>query len=96
MNFDNKEQEEKTNDQTAPTKENPSEGMDTEADRDSENSSGDKKSDIEDAAKEARSKENPADDMDTEADRKVDRGKDLERDESGSKKTEEEVQDSFE
>lgn len=96
MSFDDKEQEEKTQDQTAPTKENPAEGMDTEADRDSENSSGDEQSDIKDAAKEARTKENPAEDIDTEADRKVDQGKDQERDESGSKKTEDEIQDSFE
>ena len=56
----------------------------------------DKKSEIEDAAQEARTKENPSEEMDTEADRKVNKGKDLERDESGSEKTEDEIQDSFE
>ncbi|MCG1008567.1 hypothetical protein J4760_00735 [Salinicoccus sp. ID82-1] len=96
MNFNDKEQEEKTQEQNAPTKENPQEGMDTEADRDGDNNSKDKQSDMKDAAKEARTKENPAEDIDTEADRKVDKGKDKESDASGSEKTEEEIQDSFE
>lgn len=55
-----------------------------------------KKEDVKDAAEKAREEENPAEELDENEDRKVPKGKDIDSDEEGIDKTEEEIQNSFE
>ncbi|WP_411843933.1 hypothetical protein [Salinicoccus sp. HZC-1] len=56
----------------------------------------DKKEEIENAAEEAREEENPSEEIEEDEDRKVAKGKDLESDEEGTDKTQEEIQKSYE